>query len=630
MATKFEELMVDIMKEVDNGKNTNRYNDFLSYVEGSRDLTDEQKIQYVDNFNTIFNALCESITRKALAKANSGLERNTQYITVLRTLKYNLSEIATSKLSEGKAVTFYTDSVKGPQGDLLVAMKDIANIKNFIPNLAGVKLPQADPTVNQIEDKFTLGRLYGFVPDNAKVARGFQQFIALDSHGEMQTIIEYNADLQERLTDQYTGEDQNFASNLQVEDAFMYFKSLVETSAKQNGIQLVSQEYLDRYKFAQAKFLETLYSKMDTEGNFAFCFEQGKPVGDLKEALKGTMFDNELYKTVFVPLMLKWKEPGSIDGYEYTMGADGFKGKPSESQTFALMFTKDKLTREPIRPYKFGTAGKTRLTDKEYREDKYRALTESTDKECALRLFEQGYTEEQVDAMAKKVFDIQRGRYSTPVLKKPLVKVQKTAKDFKSTKITKVEPAKSVVGTERKIFIPVKTIEYTMQSVKGVRLTNRKDDTKIIAKSMAEARKVSFENYLGGKVDGIEEVAESVALQTAFRMQFEGDVGAYDVYESVIKDSIYKSAKEAIENNSELVLKMGANGAEGTLKQIIEQSSKETTSVCPNFLGADPRKITKVFVSGENQENIDANKITISKDGVVAENVPTQDDDRAQ
>ena len=111
MATKFDELMRDIMREVDSGRNTNRYNDFLAYIESSRDMTDEQKVKYVENFDRIYTALCESITRKALAKANSGLERNTQYITMLRTLKYNLAEIAANRLEEGKPVILYTDTL---------------------------------------------------------------------------------------------------------------------------------------------------------------------------------------------------------------------------------------------------------------------------------------------------------------------------------------------------------------------------------------------------------------------------------------------------------------------------------------------------------------------------------------
>lgn len=627
MATKFDELMRDIMREVDSGRNTNRYNDFLAYIESSRDMTDEQKVKYVENFDKIYTALCESITRKALAKANSGLERNTQYITMLRTLKYNLAEIATTRVEEGKPVTFYTDSIKGPQGDLLLAMKDILNIKNFIPNLTGVKLPQDNPAVDQIEDKFTLGRVIGTIPNNAKVARGFQQFMALDVNGELLTITDYSYKLQEKLQENYSGEE-NYASNPQVSLAFSYFKSMAETSAKQCGYQLISQEYLDRYKFAQVKFLEILYSKMETEGNFAMCFEDGKPAGDLKEALKGTMFDNDLYKTVALPLILKWEVAGSIDGYEYTMGTEGFKGKPSESNTFALVFTKDKLSQNPIRPYNFNNMGKyitekTRLTDKEYKEDKYLALNASTDDECARRLLEQGYTEEQVDAMAKKVFDIQRGRYTTPILKKPLEKVLKTTKTQKPEKITKVTPAKSVVGTKTQIFLPIKTINYVPQTVSAGKITSRDTSAKVIATKMAEARKVLLENSVGGNFEGIEEISDTIALQTAQRMQFEEDANAFDVYEGVLKDGIYKSAKQSIDNDKSLVLEMGEEGAKGDLKTIIEKASQEVMAVCPTFLGADTSKAKGVLVKGQ-----ETNKITISRDGVTAE--VAQEEGKAQ
>lgn len=607
MATKFDELMRDIMREVDSGRNTNRYNDFLAYIESSRDMTDEQKVKYVENFDKIYTALCESITRKALAKANSGLERNTQYITMLRTLKYNLAEIAANRLEEGKPVIFYTDTVKGPQGDLLLAMKDIPNIKNFIPGLKGVKLPE--------------------IAENTKIG-DFQYFLALNTDGEAVDVDRHLFKLYDKFDESYDITEENFQDHPQVRDAFECFKGLVETSSKQNGTPVISKEYIGRYKYAQVKFLETLFSKMQTEGTFAMCFEEGKPAGDLKEALKGTMFDGEMYKTVSIPLILKWKVPGSIDGYEYSMGADGFKGKPSESNTFATVFTMDKFSFTTIRPYNFSNMGiygvaKTRLTDKEYKEDKYLALNASTDDECARRLLEQGYTEEQVDAMAKKVFDIQRGRYTTPILKKPHEKVLKTTKAQKTEKITKVTPAKSVVGTKTQIFLPIKTIDYVPQTASAGRITSRDNSAKVIATNMAEARRILLENTVKGKYEGLEEISDTIALQTAQSMQFEEDANAFDVYEGALKDGIYKSAKQAIDNDNSLVLEMGENGAKGELKTIIEKASDEVMSVCPTFLGADARKAKGVLVKGQ-----ESNKITISKDGITAE--VTQNDDRAQ
>lgn len=607
MATKFDELMRDIMREVDSGRNTNRYNDFLAYIESSRDMTDEQKVKYVENFDRIYTALCESITRKALAKANSGLERNTQYITMLRTLKYNLAEIAANRLEEGKPVIFYTDTVKGPQGDLLLAMKDIPNIKNFIPGLKGVKLPE--------------------IAENTKIG-DFQYFLALNTDGEAVDVDRHLFKLYDKFDESYDITEEDFHDHPQVRYAFEIFKGLVETSSKQNGTPVISKEYIGRYKYAQVKFLETLFSKMQTEGTFAMCFEEGNPAGDLREALKGTMFDGEMYKTVSIPLILKWKVPGSIDGYEYSMGADGFKGKPSESNTFATVFTMDKFSTTPIRPYNFNNMGiyggtKTRLTDKEYKEDKYLALNASTDDECARRLLEQGYTEEQVDAMVQKVFNIQRGRYTTPILKKPLEKVLKTTKAQKTEKITKVTPAKSVVGTKTQIFLPIKTIDYVPQTASAGRITSRDNSAKVIATNMAEARRILLENTVKGKYEGLEEISDTIALQTAQSMQFEEDANAFDVYEGALKDGIYKSAKQAIDNDNSLVLEMGENGAKGELKTIIEKASDEVISVCPTFLGADARKAKGVLVKGQ-----ESNKITISKDGITAE--VTQNDDRAQ
>lgn len=607
MATQFSELMKDIMKEVYNGKGSNRYEDFANYVENSADMTDDQKKKYIENFDQIYTALCESITRKALAKANSGLERNTQYITLLRTLRYNLAEIAANRLEEGKPVIFYTDTVKGPQGDLLLAMKDIPNIKNFIPGLKGVKLPE--------------------LAKNTKIG-DFQYFLALNTDGEAVDVDRHLFKLYDKFDESYDITEENFHDHPQVRYAFDSFKGLVETSSKQNGTPVISKEYIGRYKYAQVKFMETLFSKMQTEGTFAMCFEDGKPAGDLKESLKGTMFDGEMYKTVSIPLILKWKVPSSIDGYEYSMGADGFKGKPSESNTFATVFTMDKLSTTPIRPYNFNNMGiyggtKTRLTDKEYSEDKYLALNASTDNECARRLLEQGYTEEQVNAMAQKVFNIQRGRYSTPVLKKPLEKVLKTTKAQKPEKITKVAPAKSVVGTKPLIFLPIKTIDYVPQTASAGRITSRDTSAKVIATKMAEARRILLENTVKGKYEGLEEISDTIALQTAQRMQFEEDANAFDVYEGVLKDGIYKSAKQAIDNDNSLVLEMGENGAKGNLKTIIEKASDEVMAVCPTFLGADARKAKGVLVKGQQ-----SNKITISRDGVTAE--ATQDEDRAQ
>jgi len=631
MATQPSETMKSIMKKVEETKGSNRYKDFLDYIDNSADMTEIQKEKYKQIFNEIYIKLCDSITEKARKKGNSGLDENDQYIKILRTLRYNLAEIAVTRLAEGKPVVFYTDNVKGPQGDLLLAMKGIPNIKNFIPGLSGVKIPEVvDNTDTVIEIETDTGietEVEAATNLDARIG-DFQYFVALNPDASVDNIDKHLFKLYDKFDESYDITEENFHDYPQVRYAFESFKGLAEISSTQNGTPVISKEYIGRYKYAQVKFMETLFSKMQSEGTFAMCFEDGKPAGDLKEAIKGTMFDCDLYKTVGIPLILKWKVPGSIDGYEYTLGSDGFKGKPSESNTFAIMFSMDKLSTTPIRPYNFSNMGKyggtkTRLTDKEYRENTYLALTASTDNEYARRLLEQGYTEEQVNAMAKKVFNIQRGRYSTPVLKKPLEKVLKTTKAQKPEKITKVTPAKSVVGTKPLIFLPIKTIDYVPQTASAGRITGRDSSAKVIATKMAEARRILLENTVKGKYEGLEEISDTIALQTAQRMQFEEDANAFDVYEGVLKDGIYKSAKQAIDNDNSLVLEMGENGAKGNLKTIIEKASDEVMAVCPTFLGADAKKAKGVLVKGQQ-----SNKITISRDGVTAE--ATQEEDKAQ
>lgn len=608
MATDFNILMQTIMGKVESGKEANRYEDMIKYIEAS-DMAETQKTSYIENFDKIYRGLCDSITRKSLSRANSGLEQNTEYITMLRTLKYNLASIAVTRLEEGKPLTLYTDSVKGPQGDLLEAMRRIKNIKNFIPNLVGVKLPQEDSKKSQIDDKFSLGDR--------------QQFIALCPEG-MKDIDDYYSILHSRLLEE-------FSECPQVSFAYNAFRGLLENSAKQNGTNLYTKEYFGKYRYAESRFLESLLSKMEEDGNFAICFENGKPVGDLKEAVKGTMFDTDMYKTVGVPLILKWKVPGSIDGYEYSMGADYMKGKPALSNTYAAVYTKYDLSSFPIRPFAFAERGKTRLTEKEFAKNKYRTMTESTeDEDFAERLINLGYTQQQVDDLAKKIYGIQRGRYNTPVVKKALaqseIKGLISAKSkVEKPKVENVEVVKANIG---EIFIPLRMQEnYQQRRGSAIRYNTSEDKTAKIASAMAEAQKIHLENQVKGIYDCTDDIIESVAVQTVLKTPTEEEFSACEIYESVLRQYVYKYTSQALANDQALVLELGKDGAKGALKQIIEKASQETISCRPEFFGADPKRAKSVVVR-DGEESIEADKITISRDGVKAERV--QADDRVQ
>ncbi len=402
MAKVSKEFMERIYQKVNSGVTKSRYVDLYNYLKTSG-MSEQEVNNYLANFQRIYETICTSITDKALAKANSGLDENTKYISVLRGIKYNLAAIAMQRLEEGRPLTFFTDTNRGPQGDLYLAMKTVPNIKNFIPGLKGVKLPQNDPKVAQIEDSYTISQ--------------FQQFVALAPNGDMQDIFHYRVTLRdyaserarELLPTDYSGPYDNdyFAAVLTT------FDGLADHSAREAGITPFSREektpeeerrdrdYIRERAYADTKVLETALDKFEEKGSFTFSFVDGRPTGDLKEAIEGTVFDTSYNKSRAITPIIKYEQEGAYDGYEYPMGADGFKGEPATSGTFAMTCTKDELF--VIFPHRENIV----------RDEEGPAFT---DVETLARISTY-YTEEEARLLAKECEDITRGRFKTPIIK---------------------------------------------------------------------------------------------------------------------------------------------------------------------------------------------------------------------
>lgn len=421
-----------------------RYDDMLVTLR-AQGWSQQEIDAYVENFEGIYEEVCRSIKEKSQKNGKSGLEQNEIFNTLRRDVKYEMAAVATERIREGKPFTMYTDSVRGPQGDLRLALHRVGYLKNYIPNLIGVKIPLADKSAGakQINDKHAIGPM--------------QLFSALDRKGVM-NIHEYYSYLIDRA-------DEVMASkNCQpviTSEAMPMFSSLsgYALRAKMESDGRVyprdSREYIGRYKYAQVRFLETVIDKMETEGTFAFTFKDHAPAGDLEEALAGTIFATRKVKGKdgSVESKVIFSDRGQISDdpviIENIMPDSSYKGKDRFCGTASLFLTRAGLDLYGHREKVVESA----LTKKKGSSAMTFPVFENTALNEQLSMY---YSDTELYLLANKYRDVSNDKYRKPIFKGFSTKpTQSTVAAAAKTSAPTPKKAESKAAAPRSlVFIP--------------------------------------------------------------------------------------------------------------------------------------------------------------------------------
>ena len=590
----------------------NRYEEML-IVMAQQGWSQDQIDSYVANFNEIYGELCRSITTKASSLGRSGLEVNQVYLKSLGQLRNELAAVASEKIAVGKPVTFYTDTDKGPQGDLLVALKNTTYLKNFLTDpkkkavnngYPGVKIPLEDKSkgARQMDDAFALGQK--------------QLFCALHQDGVM-NIDDYITYLtQTAYASPKTRATGSYGLHMfdDLSNAACLERALQDQKA--DGQRFPIGDYVAAYegqrKYARARFLEDSISELENGDVYYFSFLNGEPALDLGETIKGTMFDTRLYKSatplsVYVP---STENPGQkvLNFSESTF----LKNDP-KTGTCAVGLTRENLTLSGFGPIDEST--------KMLLSDHYTGV--------GLARIEHRHQKIAAQRGLRPVVKKSAQKTQAPVVKKPTQKSIETVAQ-KDTKRTHIYMPSGVVPA----FEPIKAQSRSKNDVEGLLADASKAKANYALSQLQQTVQSDVKMLDGFYMPEISRyvyhyLAEEVPGITRAKVS---------TYVNLSNQKIYEIIKERIEETGKAELKFGKNGPVGDLKIALDSAYAEYAEVFKGIPQVDFSTL-KGFNMGENQDEYDNPSVprgdmTISADGkiVVKENgnVPSKKQDGGQ
>ena len=590
----------------------NRYEEMINLMT-SKGWSKQEIDSYVANFNEIYGELCRSITTKASSLGRSGLEVNDVYLKSLGQLRNELAAVASTKISEDKPVVFFTDTDKGPQGDLLVALKNTTYLKNFLTDpkkkavnngYPGVKIPLANKAKNarQYEDEFAVGPKQLFCTldrDGVKNIDGYIQYLTQQAFASEKTRAAASYGL-------HMFDDLSNAACLE--------RAMQDQMAE--GGRLPISEYTIAYegqqKYARARFLEDAIEALENGDVYYFGFVNGEPALDLGETIKGTMFDTKLYKSatplsVYVPSI---EVPGKK---VLNFSESAFVNENPKTGTCAVGLTRENLTLSGFGP-----------------------IDESTK-----MLLGEHYTGVGLARIEHRHQKIAAQRGLRPVVKKPAQQTQAPTVKKPTQKSIEAVAKKDTKRTH--IFMP----SGVVPAFKPIKAQSRsKDDMEGFLADSSKAKS----NYALSQLQ--KTVQSDVDMLGAFYMS---EISTYilhylseevpgitrakiDIYKNLTAQKIYEVVKQKIEETGKAELKFGKNGPVGDLKVALDSAYAEYAEVFKGVPQVDFSDM-KGFNMGESQEEYDSlsaptGDMTISADGkiVVKENnnTPSKKQDDGQ
>ena len=568
----------------------------------------EEIDSYVANFNEIYEELCRSITTKASSLGRSGLEVNSVYLKSLGQLKNELAAVATEKIVANKPMVFFTDTDKGPQGDLLVALKNTTYLKNFLTDpkkrainngYPGVKIPLANKSKNvrQFEDYYAVGPKQLFCTlgkDGVKNIDEHIQYLTETAMASPKTraVVSYGANMFKDLS-----------------NAAYLERALAEERADMQAGRVSSvSDYLQSYeglqKYDLSRFLEDATDTLARGDVYYFGFVNGEPALDLGETVSGSMCDTKLYKSA-KPLSVYAPDPYEPGKKVLNISENAFLRNDPKSGTCVVGLTRENLTMTGFGPMDDITKmllsehyTNTELANIEYRHQKIAA-------QRGLR------------PVVKK----SATQAKAPTVKKP---TQKTVEVVHKSNGT-VPAFTPVKGKSRSINDQEGLLQDTCMAKANYALSQLQTTVKSDLSELDYFYLGELSVYVGNRL-----VKEVPAIS------FE----KVSIYKNLVRQKIYEIVKQRVEETGVAELKFDKNGPAGDLKLALENAYEEYSAVFDGIPAVDFEGI-KGFRMGRTQEEYDRpdaprGDITISADGQVTarENANSlskrQDDDRVQ
>ncbi len=594
----FEEKMDAIFDKVYDHGNLGKYAELEKYLATRQDWSVDEVAIFLNSFDSLYRVIARAVTQAAQSKnAGAADSSNSTYISLLRSLRYNMAGVTLQRLRQGKAAVFVTTAEKGPQIDFaeVLSQPNMRDLANFIPDLKGISFAPSHSKFTKISDlpRHTDYPLVALSKPSERAPKGILDLYAYRDY--MEKTLAADPDIPSSVN---TSADifNTYLTEAAYRKAYFSLRAKVVREGDPDRVIDVSdcskymeKTYAEDILYAKLRFCEVARDRLKSPaGVYLFAFEKGKPAGDLPETLKGTIFDSgEVFRDTYA----------FVHGKEY-----GVTGRKAFSREETIMSDN----------YYLQNNSNTRSTYLAITRTGLKIICGEEDFDLAAKMnLSDKYSDNEIAAMQENLVNFKEGLAQRPVaIKKAPTTVNKPAPKT-------MEVIKKSNRTNPVVFIP-KTIEYAPEREEGGytpvqhRAVAHKghDSTAFVADFRRAQRDNAFYELQVAVDSRLSVVEYSIGeLRRKILPSLLQDKTLTDpmieVYLDTISKNVYEMARASIKEEGVVVLGFDKSGPKGVLKTALDQAQIEFNKTFETSCEVDYKSI-KGFSMGTSDEEVDS------------------------